>query len=317
MSNEELVQLIQQNINTASNMELLYEQNKGLIFSIVRKFRYACQADYSSTAIIELDELIHEAYFGLIKAVESYEPSHGVLFMSYTPYWIRQAIKRYLENCGRVVRVPVHRQQQIYQYNQATSYYLQSYNREPDIYEYASWLGVTVKTIEDIKKYMFQGIIKSLDEFLPGDEGDSLTIADSVASDVDIESDVIEKVGNEQMHTQLWELVGQVLKDDKKVQIIKLRYVDNLTMEAIGKKFNISKSAVRQMIVYCSRLIRRNTAIRRLSIELGFWELDKPFNIERVKERVEQGRTNWLSDNELKYAIRMGWIKEDVLQVSV
>lgn len=40
------------------------------------------------------------------------------------------------------------------------------------------------------------------------------------------------------------------------------------------------------------RRLRCNTKTRRLGIELGLWEMDKPFNVERVKERIEQGRIN-------------------------
>lgn len=60
---------------------------------MVKRCRYACQADYNSTPIIEMDELIHEAYFELIKVVESYNSKQGVLFMTYVLAWIRQAVK--------------------------------------------------------------------------------------------------------------------------------------------------------------------------------------------------------------------------------
>jgi RNA polymerase sigma factor (sigma-70 family) len=313
MSNEELVQLIQHGIDMASNMEQLYMQNKGLIYSIIKKYRYACQSDYNSAPIIEVDELMHEAYFGLVKAVECYDFNQGILFMSYAPHWIRQSLRRYLDNCGQMVRVPVHRQQQIYQYNQATSYFIQNYNREPDTYEYASWLGVTVKTIEDIEKYMFRGRIKSLDEPIPGGEDESITAADSIAAEINIEHDVIEKVGNEQLHNQLWELVGQVLNDDKKVQILKYRYIDNLTLEEIASKYKVTGPAIDEMIKRSLRLIKRNARIRQLAIEIGFWDADKPFSAELVKRWCESGRYSCLDKKELRYAIRMGWVDDEVL----
>lgn len=48
MSNEELVQLIKQGTDPAGNMEQLNIQNKGMIFAVVKKYHYACQADYNS-----------------------------------------------------------------------------------------------------------------------------------------------------------------------------------------------------------------------------------------------------------------------------
>ena len=80
---------------------------------------------------------MHEAYFGLVKAVESYDTSQGVLLMTNAPCWIRQAVKRFLDDSGRVIRVPVHKQALVYQYNQMTAYCLQNFNREPSIQEYA------------------------------------------------------------------------------------------------------------------------------------------------------------------------------------
>ncbi len=48
MNNEELVQLIKQGTDPAGNMEQLNIQNKGMIFTVVKKYHYACQADYNS-----------------------------------------------------------------------------------------------------------------------------------------------------------------------------------------------------------------------------------------------------------------------------
>lgn len=52
MNKEELVHLIKQGVDTTGNMEQLYIQNKGMIYSIIKKYRYACQADHNSIPII-------------------------------------------------------------------------------------------------------------------------------------------------------------------------------------------------------------------------------------------------------------------------
>jgi RNA polymerase primary sigma factor len=308
MSNEELVNLIQKGTDPASNMEQLYLQNKGLIFAVVKKYRYACQADYNSAPIIEMDELMHEAYFGLIKAVESYDSSQGVLFMSYATSWIRQAVKRFLNNCGSVVRVPVHTQERVYRYNQVTSYYLSKYNRMPTVSEYGKWLGVSEKVIKQLQLFMFRDKVKSLDAAVPGEENDDMTVADTVASDINIENDIVEKVGNEQLHTQLWELVAQVLKDDKKVQILKYRYIDNLTLEEIAIKFKVSKANIDQFIRLSLSRLRTNSKTKRLGAELGFWESKKTVDIDRLRKWAERGYTKFLIEEEIEYAIRMGWL---------
>jgi RNA polymerase primary sigma factor len=264
MSNEELVKLIKQGINVSYHMEQLYIQNKGLIFSAIKKYRYACQADHNSTPIIEMDELMNEAYFGLVKAVESYDESQGILFMSYAPCWIRQVVKRYLDNCGRVVRVPIHRQAEIYKYNQVRARFLQNINREPSIQEYAYYLGVSPKVVEDLQRYMFQDKIQSLDFALPGNDNEDLTAADSVASDIDLEGEVVERISQKQLKNELWDMVAQVLKHDDMVGVLRYRFIDRLTLEETGERLGLTRERVRQYENNALRRLRCNSKSKKL-----------------------------------------------------
>ena len=59
MTNEELVEQIQNGVNVKENMGLLYEQNIGFITKIVHPF----------SAYAEEEDLMQEAYIGLHKAV--------------------------------------------------------------------------------------------------------------------------------------------------------------------------------------------------------------------------------------------------------
>ena len=59
---------------------------------------YECEAD-----------LLQESYFGLCEAVQHYETSANVRFMTYAEYWIKQSVQRHLEKCGSTVRIPSHK----------------------------------------------------------------------------------------------------------------------------------------------------------------------------------------------------------------
>lgn len=316
MSNEELVFQIQQGIDPARSMEHLYLQNKGLIFLIIKRHRYACQSDYNSVPVIELDELMHEAYFGLIKAVESFDIEQGILFTTYATPWIRQAVKRFLENCGRVVRVPVHKQQQIYQYNQTTAYYLRNFNRAPSLHEYAVCLGVSEPTITHLQKYMYRDNVQSLDAIVPGTENEELTLMDTIASDLDLEREVVDRVGDKQLKDELWDIVNQVLKHDKMNEVLRYRFVDKLTLEAIGEKLNITRERVRQYESLALRRLRNNSRTRRLVIELGMWYEYVPFNVDRVKTWCKYGRYSALDKKEMQYAARMGWVEPSYIKTT-
>lgn len=264
MSNEELVKLIRQGMDPVGNMEQLYIKNQGIIFSMVKKYRYACQSDHNSTPIIELNELMHEAYFGLVKAVENYDASQGVLFMSYAPYWIRQAVKRFLDDSGRVIRVPVHKQAQVYQYNQVTAYFLQNFNRFPLVQEYARWLHVSEKAVEQLQQFMSRGEVRSLDYVMPGTEDEDITVADSVASDVDIESEVVERVSQEQLKSELWDMVREVLQHDKMTEAICYRFKEKLTLEESAIRMGITRELVRVYEGKALRRLRCNSRSKRL-----------------------------------------------------
>src|SRR6185312_11891865 len=55
------------------------------------------------------DELFQEAFLGLARASEKFDPSRGYRFYVYASYWMRNFIVRWRENLGSLIRVPVHR----------------------------------------------------------------------------------------------------------------------------------------------------------------------------------------------------------------
>ncbi len=313
MTNEELVERIQHGINVSEYMEQLYIQNKGFIYNVIRKYRYACQSDYGSVPIIEMDELMHEAYFGLVEASERYKPDQGANFLTYAAHWINQVVKRFLDNSGRVIRVPVHKQEEIYKYNQARAYYLNRYNREPNYREYASWIGISLAGVEKLERFMFRGSILSLDETVPGGEDEDTSFVDTVSAEVNVEEDAVEKLAAEQLREELWGIVGRVLKDKKKIQIFRMRYVNNMTMEQICEQLQISGAAIDQALRYGLNLIRRNPRARDLGEELGIYSRDIPMDANRVKRWAEAGKLQYLDKREMKYAANMGWIDSGIM----
>ncbi|MFR6581366.1 MAG: sigma factor [Ruminococcus sp.] len=98
MSNKQLVLRIKAGENVADNMLQLWQQNQGFIRSIAKKY----------AAYEEIEDLIQQGYFGMCNAVNGYDPENGVSFLHYASFWIRQSIHGYIEDCGKIVRLPRH-----------------------------------------------------------------------------------------------------------------------------------------------------------------------------------------------------------------
>ena len=76
MTNEQIVQQIQNGSDVTDNMRMLYEQNLPLIRKIVKPY----------TTYEDMEDLLQEAYFGLLQAVQHYKMGENTLFMTYALY---------------------------------------------------------------------------------------------------------------------------------------------------------------------------------------------------------------------------------------
>ena len=90
-TNEELVELVRNSTgkDQENYLAMLYNQNYKIIHKICK--------NYSAFECIE--DLEQEGFIGLQIAVDRYDPGKGALFLSYATFWIRQSIKRYLDEC--------------------------------------------------------------------------------------------------------------------------------------------------------------------------------------------------------------------------
>lgn len=235
LSNEQLVIRIKAGEDVAGNMEQLYNQ--------VRRFIHAVAMKYRNSG--EVEDLEQEGYLALYPAIDGYDPAQGVKFLTYAEYHIKQRMRRYLQMNGSCLRIPVHCMEKVQKYKRFCSSFQQEYGREPSDREAAAFMGVSLEQIEDIRENVCMARIGSLDSPVKGLEEDGVSVCDAVASAEDMEGEALERIQEQQLKETIWDCVDSL--PGQQPAVLKMRFRENMTMEAIGREYGTSGEAVRQI----------------------------------------------------------------------
>lgn len=227
MDNEQLVARIQAGKNVAENMLLLWQQNQGLIRAIAKKY----------TAFSEIDDLLQEGYIGLCNATYGYNPEDGTFF-NYAALWIRQAIRRYIENNGSCVRIPSYMHQNMRNYNKAQEEFKQLYGRTASDDEMMRYLGLSGKEYDALMQGLRMRSCSSLDkEESYNDGSDPYTLLDIIPGEDSAEETALDQIEKEELQEILWGLVDFLPEEQAKV--IKERYQSDITLTQAASKLGI------------------------------------------------------------------------------
>lgn len=229
MDNEQLVSRIQGGDDEAESMLQLWEQNRGFIATMARKY----------TSLAEMEDLEQEGYLGLCEAVRHYEPDKGMKFISYSAFWIKQAMRRYIENCGAVVRLPANMREWIKKYNRVLHEYQKAYHEWPSDRALCWLLGVKLEKLRAIQKAANMRQIGSLSSPLEADS-DDLTLGDTISSGEDLEEDACRRLDREDLKRTVWVAVDQLPGDQPAV--IRMIYQEGMTRGDAGKSLGFSRN---------------------------------------------------------------------------
>ena len=95
--------------NDPAAREQLIRSNLRLVVNIAKKY---------SGRGMSLGDLIEEGNLGLMRAVDTFDPDHGVRFSTYSAWWIKQSIKRAILNNAQPIHIPTYMVELINQWRQ-------------------------------------------------------------------------------------------------------------------------------------------------------------------------------------------------------
>lgn len=235
MTNEQLVARIQAGEDTGKSMALLYDQVKDFIRSVAWQYR--------DTG--EMEDLLQEGYLALYPAIDNYDPSAGVKFLTYASHWIHQRMRRYLQNNGSCMRIPVQCLEQIRKMKKYQSDYEKEYGREPSAVEIARFMWLTLEQVRALQENACMANLRSLDAPVVGVDGtEDATVGDLVAAAGNQEEDILDRMEKESLRCTLWRCVDSL--PGIQPEVIRSRYQRKLTLRECGVSCGLTAAAARQ-----------------------------------------------------------------------
>lgn len=220
---------------------------------VAREARWAARL----ARTLDADDLYQEGLIGLLRAIDKFDWRRGLRFSTYATYWIRQAIGRALDEADGLVRLPAHVSDGVHRAERLAELW-QALGDQRPIAEAARAAGLSpgLYTAAAAVREML-----SLDR--PPGAGDDHPLGDSLAAPL---PDPDAGLRAAETRRLLGRALAQLPPRTRMMVALRWGLVDGepWTLEAIARRFQLSRERVRQILeealVTLRRLVPRSAA---------------------------------------------------------
>ena len=238
LSNEELVRKYQDEDDMEALDELI-RNNEGLL----RMFASKCRKRQSVAC--SFDDLLQEGRIGMVIAAGKFDPSFGVKFTSYAECWILQRMKKYSMDMINTIYLPEYVRTELSKVSKALESLPEEVSSYDDKVAYVSkTTDFSTSKVEKLIDLLYHHKIVEIDD-------DLSEVIEDPHCDVEAEAIV----------SATFEDIGKkVLRKltDREAEIIEMRYgvkLDDfgvlyskeMTLEEVGKHYNLTRERIRQI----------------------------------------------------------------------
>ncbi|HOT59228.1 MAG TPA: RNA polymerase sigma factor WhiG [Spirochaetia bacterium] len=190
---------------------------------------------------VDFDDLISFGVFGLIDAIEKFDPDKHVKFKTYAVTRIRGAIFDELRNLDWIPRSIRQKSREV---EDAIAQLETRLGRSATDSEIARAMGISEDELAHILYKVSNTSVLSLnDVWYTKDENEKMSIADSIESPQSQNPDSV--MEREEIKKVIVNAIQELPDNEKKVLV--LYYYENLTLREIGKVLDVTESRVSQL----------------------------------------------------------------------
>lgn len=190
---------------------------------------------------VEFDDLVGFGQFGLLDAIEKYDPAKNVKFKTYAVTRIRGAI---FDELRQIDWLPRSVRQKSREIEDTITELEAKLGRSASDSEIAAALGLSEEQYhKEVMKVSGTSVLSLNDVWYSGDDNDNMSIGDSIESPSSLNPDVI--VEREEIRKVIIQAINELPEKEKLV--IVLYYHEDLTFKEIGEVLEVSESRISQL----------------------------------------------------------------------